>query len=165
MTDPGRKDRLTDAVQAVLEAKREEAIAARESALRLARRKRRQPVLVVLILLGWGLLAWLWLTRPAFIFEPEAAAVQAPKDPEASARYALYLERARLVEYHDRTGVWPTTLEQAGPPVRGVHLLQGGPAYRLAATAGTKELVMDSTMPADSFLGDALSRLGAEGDQ
>jgi hypothetical protein len=165
VTDPGRGERLTGAVRAVLEAKQEEARREREARLKAERRARRQPFLIALIVVGWGLLGWLWITRPDAVFHPGALSPAPARDPEAAARFALYLERARLVAYHDSTGVWAGSLSQVGQVEEGVRLSRSGPDFALEHTGSGGPLVLTRRMDADSFLGNALARLTGKLDQ
>ncbi len=80
-----------------------------------------------------------------------------PEEPEA--RYALYLERARVDQYVADSGRFPPTLAEAGEVEPGVVYRSSGADYTLEAKDGAIELILSNRMNADSFLGDALVRI------
>lgn len=116
----------------------------------------------LLLTLGLGLLAWIWIGRPAWLFGPGLRPLTAA-EADASARYAIYLQRARVEKYLATRGALPLDLAELGPEV-GVPVrlrATGGLGYELGATVDDHALRYDSRMNADSFLGGSVDLLRA----
>jgi hypothetical protein len=117
-----------------------------------------RPMLLVLLLI-WAMIGWIWSTRPAFLFGERPAAVLSPEAEEATLRFALYLERARIESYVRRNGTLPERLEQAGPVAKGVAMYHTSDGYELVGQRRAHELRLTRAMDADSFLGNSLDVL------
>ncbi len=115
--------------------------------------------LSVLVAAGAVLLAWLWIARPAAVFAPGTPAIQSAEQREAIARFALYLERARVDQFVAERGRMPTTLAEAGEVEAGVQYHPEGRDFTLDIRDCAIQLRLTNRMNADSFLGDALGRI------
>jgi hypothetical protein len=116
--------------------------------------------LVVVAVLAWGVLAWLWIARPAMIFGAgRTAKAMTESERDAFVRYSLYLEKARVEDFRRLNGRLPTSLAEAGPTEDGVTLATTSDGYVLEGTASGTTLRLTERMNADSFLGDATGRL------
>lgn len=129
---------------------------------RLARRgtpgdRRRRLALV--IILGWAVIAWLWLTRPAFFFGPSPAPVASAARQEATLRFAMYLQRRRVDDYLAVHGRLPATLQETGAVEDSVRWQRTGEGYVLLGQYGPLRLELPSRVDADSFLGNSLAEL------
>ncbi len=137
-------------------------IAASDAAEQSAARphRDRHPVQRLTILVGIALLAWLWITRPAWVFGPRPPSYTAA-EAQAAARYGIVLQQYRIEQYRRRHGSLPTTLTSLGPSV-GVAVdfaPLGSTDYRLSATVDSVTVVFVSGMAVDSFLGNSLAIL------
>lgn len=156
MQDQQRWDQLEAAVRDAVETSQGN-IAGRRRATKVTTPPGR--TLILLSLLLWTFIAWIWSTRPAFLFgEPVRATVSAEVD-EASLRFALYLERGRVDAYMRRAGQLPATLSATGTVEAGVSMVRTSDGYQLVGRRGASELQLSSRMNADSFLGNSLQVL------
>jgi hypothetical protein len=155
MTPENRRKELADALQAVAEAQRAEAVESQRRR-RAPRRAGTHPAVVVAAAAAAGVLVWLWVARPAAIFAPEPAAPLTPAAAAARGRFALYLERARIDAYFHANGRLPRSLAEAGPVEDSVtfRVIQGG-GYVLERRASGVLLQLTDRMNSDSFLGTA----------
>lgn len=118
--------------------------------------KRRQRMLVVLLLLSWVTMGWIWSTKPAFIFGTEGGS-ESPQRQEASLRFGMVLELSRARDFHDQTGHWPSSLAELGGEVEdGVSGAREGNGFVTQGSAGDLHLKLTDQMAADSFLGRSL---------
>lgn len=120
---------------------------------------RRQGTALALIVAGWGFIAWLWVSQPAWVFGPRTAPRHDAVSRDAALRLTLWLERGRVDEYQEEHGRLPGTLEDAGPVEEGVTWLRQGDGYVLSATIDGETLSLADRMDADSFLGNSLDVL------
>ena len=158
MDDLQSRRELAEALGNVVAKHAAEDAAAREKRLSptTARRRKLLPFLV----LTWVGLAWVWIARPALIFEPERPRRHTPAEMEALARNALYLQRARVEWFRAESGRLPGVLGEAGDVEEGVSYILTPPDFVLVTRAGkSQSLQLTNRMNADSFLGDALGRL------
>jgi hypothetical protein len=156
MQEPDTRQELADALQAVVD----ERNAGTQSTGRVPTR----PPAAQHKLLGVGaagavLLAWLWIARPAAVFDPAGEAFLSADQREAIARYALYLERARVDAFVADSGHLPPRLADAGEVEADVVYRTDGANFALEFKKGAILLRLDNRMNADSFLGDALVRI------
>lgn len=156
MQEHDNRQELANALQAVVD----ERNAGTQSTGRVPTRPPApQRRLLIVGAAGMVLLAWLWIAKPAAVFDPAGPAFLSADQREAIARYALYLERARVDQYVADSGRLPPTLAEAGEVERGVVYRSNGADYTLEAKDGAIELILSNRMNADSFLGDALVRI------
>jgi ribosomal protein L35AE/L33A len=66
------------------------------------------------------------------------------------ANAAQHVER-----YHQQTGAWPTTLEQAGAHGGGIRYERAGTGYRLQGENGEVRVRFDSAEPLARFIGNS----------
>lgn len=156
----GSQDDLRDAVRGVMESKRIEASERKAAFASAKKRDDRQLPMVLLLGALTAILAWAWIARPAVIFGgPPAPIVLSPARAEAQARYALFLERARVDAYRRSHGRNPDQLADAGPVEDGVTYTMSGQGFMLERTANGKVLRLDHAIRPDSFLGGSLDIL------
>jgi hypothetical protein len=115
--------------------------------------------MLLLVLLLWTMIAWIWSTRPAFLFGEQVMAHVSPETEQATVRFALFLERSRVDAYVRRTGQLPANLEATGPVEAGVSMVRTSDGYELFGERGSTQLRLSSAMNADSFLGNSLDVL------
>jgi len=152
-----RHQRLESAVRAAVATQAENDRADHERAMSPV--KRRQRLLVVVLLLSWVAMGWIWSAKPAFIFGAEGVG-GSPQRQEASLRFGMVLELGRAQEYHDRTGQWPTSLDALGG--EGEDGVTGAPTaegFAVKGSDGELHLELTDRMAADSFLGQSLQIL------
>lgn len=159
--DRDRRRQLAEALQDALGA---QARGANQAAVstgfrRLEGQRRRQRRLLTLVAVGWALLLWLWVARPAAVFSPLRPPDGTPAQRDAALRYALYLQAARLEAFKAEHGHLPATLDEIEVVEKGLHYVGSGNDWALRGAAGTVELELTSRMSADSFLGRSLDRL------
>ncbi len=156
----GDQDELRDAVRGVMESKRQEATERKAASAAAKKREDRQLPMVLLLAALAGILAWAWIARPAAIFGgPPAPIVLSPDRAEAQARYALFLERARVDAYRRAHGRNPERLADAGPVEDGVTYTISEQGFVLERTANGKVLRLDHATSPNSFLGGSLDIL------
>lgn len=158
MEDQDQHRNLNEALREVVAD--QAATAESERAARLVRPRTSPPAMLVVAGLAWAVLAWLWIARPAAIFGSGASTpTMSASEQDAFARYALYLQRARVERFREAQGRLPETLAESGPVEAGVVFATTSDGYVLEASAGGATLRLTNRMNADSFLGDAVARL------
>lgn len=129
-------------------------------AARRVRPRKNPPALIVVAVVAWGVLGWLWIARPAWIF---GSGVSAPAmsagERDAHVRYGLYLQHTRVERFREQKGRLPTSLAEAGLVDTGLIFATTSGGYVLEAMAGAATLRLTERMNADSFLGNAVARL------
>ncbi len=156
----GGPDELRNAVRNVIDSKRQEAMERKAAIAAAKHREQRQAPMVLLLAVLSATLAWAWIARPAAIFgSPPAPAVLTPARAEAQARYALFLERARVDAYRQVHGRNPAQLADAGPVEDDVTYTISGQGFVLERPVNGKVLRMDHATRPDSFLGGSLDIL------
>ncbi len=113
MSQSDRRRELAEALQEVAEAQRADADEARRRQ-KARRPEGTRPATIAVGLAAAGLLAWIWVARPAAVFAPGTPAPLSPAAAEERARVALYLERSRIEDYRRTRGRLPTSLADAG---------------------------------------------------
>lgn len=111
---------------------------------------------VLFSLLVWVFIAWIWSTRPAFLFGELERTASSPAVDDATLRFALYLQRGRVEAYMRRTGKSPASLSATGTVEDGIAFVRTSDGYHLVGRRGAIELQLDRRMDADSFLGNSL---------
>jgi len=101
-----------------------------------------------------AVLAWLWIARPASVFDPIGARAPGATGPtEPALRYGMYLQAARLMEFEAEHARWPDSLEEAGVAEEGLEYQVAEGGWILRGRLGGQVLELTSRMSADSFLG------------
>lgn len=159
MSDQPSNGELNSALRAVLESKRQEAVDSRATREAARRREANRVPTVVMVVLGWSVLAWMWIAKPAMIFNVAETRTLSPQQVEATARFALFLEKSRVDVYAKTHGRLPARLSDAGPVEEGVAYQRAGSGYVLSREANGASLRLTSSMNADSFLGNSLQVL------
>lgn len=124
-------------------------------------RPRQRPLMVVMIM-GWALVGWIWIARPAALFSGSTPArVLSAEQREASLRYAIYLQRHEVAAYAREHGQLPSTLAEVElDPAAGLVLeREEGGRWAVVGTQGGEALRLTDRMDADSFLGSSLTTL------
>jgi hypothetical protein len=125
-----------------------------------ANRRRGPAAAIVIIVLGWSFMAWVWLTRPPFLFGPDAPPPASAEVTEASLRFAMYLEHQRLEAFAASRGRFPAALAQAGAVEDDVSYERTSTGFVLLGARDGVSLRLTSAMDVDSFLGRSLDVLG-----
>lgn len=166
--DPSREEQLGDALRGVLDAQRE---SSKQLATARANQKRRdghtkyQPGLLLFIVAAWAFIGYAWLAKPAFLFEGPHAATLTATQREAKLRFAIFLQHGRIEAFRHDQGRLPKSLREAGAAEDGVEFERtADDGYEVFGSADGTVLRLSSRMSADSFLGNARSRLPT-GDQ
>lgn len=158
MDDWERRQKLEEALRHAVK-HRAPTPAEQRTARHAARRMSGRAMATVALVLGWALLAWIWLARPAFIFGPGDPPPPSAELREARLRFAIYLERGRVEAYVAARGRLPVSLAQAGPVEAGVFLEKTTTGYVITGISGDLALRLTDRMRADSFLGESLEIL------
>lgn len=119
-----------------------------------------QPGLLLFIVAAWAFIGYIWLARPAFIFDGPSAVALTPDQREARMRYAIYLQRGRVASFQAEHGRLPESLRDTGPVESGVEYERTSDTrYDVFGSVDGTVLRLSDRMAADSFLGDAIRRL------
>lgn len=153
--DRDRREELAGAVKAVLERQQEDA---RDARTAKARPGRSVPWSLLLVA-NCAILAWIWAGRPGLLFGPAVPEPLPATLHDARVRYALYLQRARIDAFRKTAGRLPDSLAESGPVELGVAYRHDGSGYVLEGREEAVTLHLTDRMAADSFLGDAVTRL------
>jgi hypothetical protein len=149
--------------QRELEAAIRDAVEAQKAAARtqapLRKAKRNNKALLGVLLLTWAGIAWLWIARPAWVFQPDGQPPLSAEQEEAALRFAMYLQRGRVEAYRQRHGVWPGSVADLDQREEGVDFELEGSGYLLTGRRAGNYLVLRSGMNADSFLGNSINIL------
>ncbi|HEX2637214.1 MAG TPA: hypothetical protein VHL81_08785 [Gemmatimonadales bacterium] len=150
-----QKQALLEAFDTVLKAQADQRDAERAAAE--ARRRGRGASRLIMVLCTTIVVftsVYLYVERPDWVFPapapPESLAVR-----EASLRIMVANAAQHVEQYHQRTGQWPQTLEQAGARGAGVRYERVGTGYRLHGESGEVRLRFDSTEPLPRFIGNS----------
>ena len=156
-----QKQALLEAFDTVLKAQADQRDAERAAAE--ARRRGRglsRLLMVLCTTIAVFTSVYLYVERPDWVFPapapPESLAVR-----EASLRIMVANAAQHVERFHQQTGVWPTTLEQAGAHGGGVRYERSGTGYRLQGENGEVRVRFESDEPLARFIGnsfDVISR-------
>jgi hypothetical protein len=160
MDNTDRHRIIAEAVRDAVNSKREaDATSAREAA---RKRQSRSPATSwTVILVGVLVLAWIWIGKPEMVFGPGDPEPPTAEVSEASLRYALYIQQARVEEYATSNGRLPASLVDAGLVEESVSYERRGSTYTLVGVLPTLTIRFERGMDADSFLGSSLQLLRA----
>lgn len=153
--DQERQRELEAAIRDAVEAQK--ASARTQAPLRKA--KRNNTALLGVLLLTWAGIAWLWIARPAWVFQPDAQPPLSAEQEEAALRFAMYLQRGRVEAYRQRHGVWPGSVADLEQREDGIEIELEGSGFLLTGKRAGHVLVLHSGMNADSFLGNSINLL------
>lgn len=134
-----------------------EHVARKEAQERL--RQTRSPVLrrltQILNLAILAFAAYVWIGNPSWVrVEPPAA--PSPQAREAALRLSIYIQAQQIEAYRSENGRIPSSLEEVGPPLAGMHFQQTGRgAYRITGVSDTLTLVYSSSESLAEFMGDS----------
>lgn len=160
MSQHDGQEELASALKAVLDDRaQDDAARRRERAEAKTPRARPQGPLLVVMLAALAATAWIWTVRPEAIFGPGTLPPRTAEAREAKARFALYLQHARVHSYVAAHGRPPASLAEAGPVEDGVTLATSPGGWSVQGEANGTTLVLTDRMAADSFLGNALEVL------
>lgn len=126
--------------------------------------RNRQRSLLFITLLGWAVLGWIWIARPAAIFNSgQAAPAVSAEQREARLRYAIYLQRHEIAAFLRQNGRLPATLADAElDRSAGLRLEFGADGgWAVVGDHDGTPLRLTDRMDADSFLGNSLTILEA----
>jgi hypothetical protein len=156
MNDRERHEALEDAVRDAVATHAERAEVPRAVAA-----PRREAPLVAAIVLGWVLIGWIWLSKPAVVFGPAPVPEITRQEREARLRFAMYLHHQEIVAFAQDSGRLPHSLEELSvdreEAVQLAFDASGG--WALTGTDETLSLRLTEGMSADSFLGRSLETL------
>ena len=157
MDDWERRQKLEEALRHAVEERQPSP--AEQRMQRRAPRDRSPAGWIAVLIAGWACLAWIWLARPAFVFGPPEPPPPTVEEQEASLRFAMFLQRARVEAYRAARGRLPAALPEAGPVEDGVSYQRLGPDFVITGTRGGLSLRLTTAMDADSFLGRSIEVL------
>jgi len=155
MTERERRRALAESLQEALDhpMRRASDIKAANEAARQEFGKRRRLVAAGLLVVTWGGLGWLWLTRPDWLFSPPLGIVaETQLSEEAGLRYGMYLQAARIREFEAEFGRLPETIAEAGEAEEGLRYTVSDGRWTLVGMLGGQPLNLTSEMSVDSFL-------------
>ncbi|MES2306016.1 MAG: hypothetical protein V4558_10925 [Gemmatimonadota bacterium] len=164
MTTPdSREHQLGDAIKGVIDGQRQSATELRDlraDRIRHEGHAKYQPGLLLFIVAAWAFIGYVWIARPAFLFEQQPAAALTPVQREARLRYAIYLQRARIDAFKAQNGRLPESLRETGPVESGVQYERTADnGYDIFGASDGTVLRLSDRMSVDSFLGDARQHL------
>ncbi len=146
---PTDKQQLLEAFEGVVSREREKAVERRS--LPVARRT--HVVVLVACILSWGALAYIWLARPEWLFPGNPAAGLAPAEREARLRFAIYLERERVLDFRASHHRLPSSLAEAGDVEAGVeYAVSGDSTFVVSAVVRDSLLTLNESQAADDLL-------------
>ncbi len=156
MDDHERQQALEEAVRDAVATHAQHAAAQRSRPA-----SRGEAPLVAAILLGWALIGYAWLAKPAIIFGPTMAAEMSVAEREARLRYAMYLHHHDVVAFARDSGRLPNSLDELEKDAAdGVRLeFDERGAWALVGVDHEMSLRLTEGMSADSFLGNSLVTL------
>lgn len=146
---PVDKRELLEAFEGVVSREREKIVERRSLPM-----ARRTHVLVIIVcVLSWGALAYVWLVRPPWLFPGDPAAALAPAEREARLRFAIYLERERVLDYRETHHRLPASLAEAGDVEDGVeYTVSGESTFVVSAMIRDSLLTLNESQAADDLL-------------
>jgi hypothetical protein len=146
------KKALLDAFDTVLKSQAE-----LREAERAAAERRRTPshlLSLICLLLIAAIGAYLYVERPDWVF-PRPAAPESAAVREASLRISMATAAQHIDRFRQRTGRLPMNLAEAGAHGSGLTLLATESGYRLTGRSGDISLVLDSSQPIGTFVGES----------
>ena len=106
-------------------------------------------LLVTLAVVAWGIQIWLW--------QQPAAPQRSAKDRDATLRFVIALQVARIEDFRDRAGRLPVKLSEVPEVFRGMTYVQlDSNRYRVVGTDGEAVLTYQSDASLQVFLGSSL---------
>ena len=146
---PPRKGELLDAFDGVVNRERERALERRS--LPVARRT--HAAMIVVCILSWGALAYTWLAQPEWLFPTDQSVALSPVEKESRLRFAMYLERERVLDYLSSHRRLPKTLAEAGDVEAGVeYAVSGESTFVVSAMVRDTLLTLNESQRADELL-------------
>jgi hypothetical protein len=110
---------------------------------------RRAPLWLLPLLVA--IAAWLWLVPPT-VLRVDAAPVQPIEEEEAALRFVMHAQALRIEEFRQQTGRFPSSLEEAGPPLPGLYYARlQDDLYQLTGSTDRLTLTYRSDLPLDDF--------------
>jgi len=150
-----RRKELEDAIRAAVDSRK----AAESAPAKLTKARRNNKALLAVLLLTWASMAYLWIARPAWVFQPDAPQPLNSEQEQAALRFAMYLQRGRVEAYLREHGRLPASVADLDQREEGVELEFEGGQYLLVGRRAGHELLLNSRMNADSFLGNSIDVL------
>ncbi len=158
------KKALLEAFDSVLKTQAEgrEAEQRAEEARRRARARAR-PLMYGSAALTLFIAAYLWVERPAWVFQPEAPR-ESMAMKEASLRIGMANAAQHVERYRQRIGRVPATLAQAGAHSESLgYEPLGTTGWRLVGSNGPARLTLTSSEPLSNFLGNSFELITRRG--
>jgi hypothetical protein len=93
---------------------------------RAGSRRGTRPWVFLLLLVASGILGYVWLGRPTWLYPPDPSLSQSPAQREASLRFGIYLQSERVRAFRRDHGRLPHDLEETGEVEEGVAYRQTG---------------------------------------
>lgn len=146
---PNDKRELLEAFEGVVSREREKIVASRS--LPMARRT--HVLVLILCALSWFSLAYVWLARPQWLFPDDPTAALGPAEREARQRFAIYLERERVLDFRATHHRLPSSLAEAGDVEAGVdYAVSGDSTFVVSAMIRDSLLTLNESQAADDLL-------------
>ena len=159
---PPHKEQLVDAYLGVVESTAQ--ASAETSQVDPPRPWRTHRLVPIVLVLGVGILGYIWLGKPAWLFEPDAPSVSTPAQQQATLRFGLYLQAERVREFLRENGRLPENLEETGEVEDGVSYRKtGDTTFVVTASLDTTVLTLSSTESAANFLKSTEIRIAPTG--
>ena len=156
-TEPSGRHDLASAYREVLESTRQ----ATEPGVSASPDRRRAVRLATgLFLSGIGVLGYVWLGRPAWLYQIEPVPVVTPAHREATVRFGMYLQAERIRDFLHKNGRLPRDLAETGEVEEGVSYRKtGDTTFVVTAALDTVVLTLASDESAADFMKTANIRL------
>lgn len=146
---PPDKRQLLEAFDGVVSREREIAVERRS----LPPIRKTHAAVVLACVLCWGALAYTWLGKPEWLFPDDQSGRLTPSQQEARLRFAIYLERERVLDFRAIHRRLPASLAEAGDVEEGVeYLVSGDSTFVVSALVGDSLLTLNESERADQLL-------------
>lgn len=115
--------------------------------------RRTSLAIAVVCVFAWGGLAYTWIAKPAWLFPKDPWADMTPQAKEHELRFAIYLERERVLDFRKQNGRLPSTLAEAGPLEQGVeYVVTGDSTFVISGEINGVQLRLAENEPAEELL-------------
>ena len=143
------KRQLLEAFDGVVNREREKAVERRS----LPPIRKTHAAVVLVCVLCWGALAYTWLAKPEWLFPGDQAGTLTASQRDARLRFALYLERERVLDFRATHRRLPASLAEAGDVEAGVeYAVSGESTFVVSALVGDSLLTLNESESADLLL-------------
>ena len=143
------KRELLAAFDGVVNRERERAVEQRS----LPQVRKTHAAVLIICAIAWGSLAYTWLAQPAWLFPDDQAGAISAAQRDDRLRFAIYLERERVLDFRATHRRLPATLAEAGDVEDGVeYVVSGDSTFVVSAMVGDSLITLNESESADQLL-------------